>query len=172
MKNKGYVQIYTGDGKGKTTAALGLALRAVGAGLRVCFIKFLKGRISSEDRLLRKLPGLKLLWFGQEQFLRGRPTALDKSQARAGLAAVSAALAGGACDLVIADEICVAAALGVIAEEDVLACIRRRPRGIELVLTGRGATPRLRRAADLVTEMKAVKHYFRSGVRARRGVEY
>lgn len=172
MRNKGQVHIYTGAGKGKTTAALGLALRAAGAGLRVCFVQFLKGRPTSEIALLEKLPGLALMRFGRPGFIYGRPTARDRALARAGWSAVRAALASGEFDVVVADEICAAVNLELVSETEVLEGLRLRSGRVEAVLTGRGATARMRRAADLVTEMREKKHYFKKGIKARKGIEY
>ncbi len=170
-KPKRYLQIYTGPGKGKTTAALGLTLRAAGAGWKVCFLQFLKGRPSSELRLLARLPGVRVRRFGRAGWVR-RPLARDAAEARRGLKELGRALRSGDYDLVVADELCVCVTLGLLPEAEVLEAVRARPAGVELVLTGRGATPRLRDAADLVTDMRAVRHYFTRGARARRGIEY
>ncbi len=172
MPVQGYVHIYTGDGKGKTTAALGLAVRALGAGWRVGWFQFLKARPTAEHRVLQGLDRFTLRRFGRIGWVRGRPGAKDRARARAGLKALGAALRYGRFDLVAADELCTAIALGVLDEAAVLAVLAQRPCGVELVLTGRGATPRLCRTADLVTEMRERKHYFTRGVRARRGIEH
>jgi cob(I)alamin adenosyltransferase len=173
MKLKqGYLQIYTGDGKGKTTAAAGLALRALGAGFKVCMIQFLKKRPSSELLWLAKCPGFKLRRFGRETWARPPFQLRDRRLAQAGLAALEAELLNRGFDCIIADELCTALSLGLVAEREVLACLAQRPPRLELVITGRGATPALKKLADLVTEMKAVKHYFARGVAARRGIEY
>ena len=169
---QGHIHIYTGDGKGKTTAAIGLTVRALGAGWRVGWFQFLKARPSGENRVLRKIPGLRLRRFGRSAWIIGPPRPADRERAAAGLRALSAALASGDYDLIVADELCSAVQLRVVRERDVLACLRQRPSGVELVLTGRGATPRLLGAADLVTEMRARKHYYARGVPARRGIEY
>ena len=169
----GYVHIYTGDGKGKTTAALGLLLRARGAGLRVYVAQFLKASATSEIKALQaRLPEVKVERFGGRHFVMGRPTPRDIQRAQKGLARLRRAVLGGAYDLVIADEINVAVKMGLIAVQDVLALLDARPAGVELVLTGRGADRRLVRRADLVTEMRNLKHYFDRGVRARRGIEW
>ncbi|MDA8138801.1 MAG: cob(I)yrinic acid a,c-diamide adenosyltransferase [Desulfobacteraceae bacterium] len=169
----GYVQIYTGDGKGKTTAALGVALRAAGAGLKVYVAQFMKKGHYSEIEALKQLePQVRAEQFGSGRFVRGTPEAEDLTLARRGFEAVHAALISGAYDLVIADEAVVAVAGGLLDESDLLDLIARRPPAVELILTGRGATQALMAAADLVTEMRAFKHYFENGVTARKGIEY
>jgi len=169
---QGYVHIYTGDGKGKTTAAMGLALRAAGAGLTVAVLHFLKNEISSEDRVLKKIKNVRVLKFGAPGWVRGAGRAQDRTQARRGLLVLEQMLRQGEYACVIADEICVAVQLGLIAEKSLLDCLAARPENVELVLTGRGATAALKRQADVVTNMKAEKHYFKQGVVARRGIEY
>ena len=170
---QGFVQIYTGDGKGKTTAALGLALRAFGAGLKVYVAHFMKqgdyGEVAALARLGDQVTAEQ---FGTGRFVRGMPDAQDLAAARNALAAVRSAMASGQFDLVIADEANVAVASGALDEQDLLDLIAARPGPVELVLTGRGATSAVMAAADLVTEMKAVKHYFKRGVTARKGIEY
>lgn len=168
---KGFTQVYTGNGKGKTTASLGLALRAAGAGLRVCIVQFLKGKRCSEHRLLSRLPGVSVKQFGTGCFVRTEPSDRDRDQARKALRSLELALRPGGCDVVIADEINVALTLGLVSEQEVLGLIAKRPPQTELVLTGRGASPKIVRAADLVTEMREKKHYFHSGVKSRRGIE-
>ncbi|MCD4812190.1 cob(I)yrinic acid a,c-diamide adenosyltransferase [bacterium] len=173
MKNKkGYTHIYTGNGKGKTTAALGLAVRAVGAGKRVCFIQFLKGGIYSEHRVLKQIKGITLKKFGRDCLVGKKAVEADYVETEKALAAVTTALFSGRYDLVIADEILVAVSMALIAESDVKKCMQARPQAVELVLTGRNASPGLKRMADLVTEMKEGKHYYQKGVMARRGIEY
>jgi cob(I)alamin adenosyltransferase len=167
-----YVQVYTGDGKGKTTAAIGLTVRAVGAGLRVYFGQFMKKYDYSEIIGLRKLGDqVCVAQFGSGCYVFGNPTPQDVEAAQAGLTAVRAALCSGEYDLVIADEANIACACGVIAEAEILGLIAERPANVELVLTGRGAPPSVMAAADLVTEMRAVKHYYQNGVKARKGIE-
>lgn len=168
----GYIHIYTGDGKGKTTAALGLVLRAVGAGKRVCLIQFLKTGDYSEIKALRQLkPQVRIEQFGTGRFVRGRPTAEDRAMAEKGLDAALLALAGGEHDLVILDEINVAGALGLVEVQAVLKGLQERASHVEVVLTGRRAPSAWCEAADLVTEMQARKHYFERGVTARVGIE-
>ena len=171
--SKGYVQVYTGDGKGKTTAALGLIVRAAGAGLRVFFCQFIKAGRTSEIRTLsERFPEVTVRQFGLGRFVRGRPSPRDIAAAQKGLTELREALTSGKYDMVIADEANVAARIGLLAPADLIDLIDRKPDRVELVLTGRGAARGIIRRADLVTEMKAVKHYFDRGVRARRGIEH
>lgn len=168
----GYVQVYTGNGKGKTTAALGLALRAAGAGLKIYLGQFIKKGMFSEIRALQsRFPDIALRQYGRGGFIRGKPSGADILSARRGLADLRRAIAGGRYDVVIADEANCAVAAGLLKIEDLLGLIAAKPAGVELVFTGAGAHPRLIRRADLVTEMKAIKHYFQRQVRARRGIE-
>jgi cob(I)alamin adenosyltransferase len=169
---QGFVQVYTGDGKGKTTAALGLALRAAGAGLKVYIGQFIKNADYSELRTLRRLSDcITIEQFGRGCFLLTAPDQADINAAHQALATIGEILASGAFDLVIADEINVAFALGLLSEDDLLALMARRPKTVELVLTGRGAPPSVLERADLVTEMRAIKHYYDQGVLARKGME-
>jgi cob(I)alamin adenosyltransferase len=171
---KGCVQVYTGDGKGKTTAALGLALRAAGRGMRVYFGQFLKGRKTGEIEAAAKLsPFLTLVQFGRPGFINVTEGSSDEDSAlaRDGLRACLDAMLSGEYSIVVLDEVCVAVRLGVLPESEVLAFLERKPESVEVVLTGRGATPALVGRADLVTEMKELKHYGNRGVRARDGIE-
>jgi cob(I)alamin adenosyltransferase len=169
---KGYVQIYTGDGKGKTTAAVGLAARAAGAGLSVAVLHFLKPALSAEDLVLKKIKNVSVRHFGARGWVRGSARPADRAEAQRGLQTLRRVLSAGRSDCVIADEACTAVSLGVLPETDLLAVLDLRPAHVELVLTGRGATPALKRRADLVTHLKAEKHYFQRGVGARRGIEF
>ncbi|NLW69406.1 MAG: cob(I)yrinic acid a,c-diamide adenosyltransferase [Bacteriovoracaceae bacterium] len=171
---KGYVQIYTGDGKGKTTAALGLALRAAGSGLKVCIVQFMKGRHYSELDAARLMQGLVTIeQYGHPTFCRftDPPDPKDVSRARDAFDRLRDIMTSKSCDVLIADEIVTAVKFSLIAEREVLELMNSRPDGMELVLTGRGATQGLIDAADLVTEMREVKHYYTKGVPARRGIE-
>lgn len=168
----GTIQIYTGDGKGKTTAALGLALRAAGAGLKVYIAQFIKSGDYSEIKALRALGAwISVNQFGRGRFISGRPSNADIDAARQGLQATRAALQSGAYQVVIMDEGNVAAACGLFPVEDLLDLMAGKPGDVELVITGRGADPRVIDHADLVTDMCAVKHYFAAGVPARVGIE-
>jgi len=170
--DRAYVQVYTGDGKGKTTAALGLALRAVGAGLRVFIAQFAKGMPSSELVSLERLADLVTVrQYGLGGFVRGSPTPADVAAAREGLAEVREAVASGRWDVVILDEANIATHFGLFSVEELLEVVDLAGGRVEIVVTGRRADPRLLARADLVTEMREVKHYFAKGVPARRGIE-
>lgn len=171
---RGYIQVYTGDGKGKTTAALGLALRAVGRGLPVFVGQFLKARPSGERTAARRLaPLLRIETFGRPGFLLpGRkPAPEDVRRARLGLSRCREAMLSGKYRLIVLDEANTALALGLLCEGEILALLDEKPGDVEVVLTGRSAPPALLRRADLVTEMRCRKHYYDRGVRARRGIE-
>lgn len=173
---RGCVQIYTGDGKGKSTAAMGLAARALGAGLRVFVGQFLKGRPTAEQTAFSALDprGARITFrqFGSGEWLRkDRDDTKEHTLAQAGLAAIRAALESGY-DLVVADEILGAMHGGVVTEAEILALLAVRPAGVELVLTGRNAPPALIEQADLVSETRPIKHYMDAGLPARTGIEY
>ena len=168
----GQFQVYTGDGKGKTTAALGLALRACGAGLGVYVGQFMKAGGTSELAALEKL-GIAAEQFdsGKGLLLGREPAREDVACAKAGVERILAAMQGGY-DLVIADEINCALMCGLLTEADLARIIDARPASTELVFTGRGASPAILARADLVTEMRAVKHYYADkGLPARKGIE-
>lgn len=170
----GLVHIYTGDGKGKTTAALGLALRAAGHGLRVLVVQFLKGGKGpfGELEALRHLENVTVVQFGPGGFVgRDFPFEDGKEMARAGFGFAQRALRSGEYDLVVLDEVSVAIRKGLLSETEVLDLLKQRAPRTEVVLTGRYAGRALKEAADLVTEMKCVKHPFEQGVRWRWGVE-
>lgn len=168
----GYIHVYTGNGKGKTTAALGLALRAAGAGLDVYIAQFIKGRHYAEiDALRRHTDRITLRQFGLGRFIVNEPSVEDIEAARQGLDEARRILRKGAHRLVILDEANVAVTCGLFAADELLKLIDEKPPHVELVLTGRGAAPEIIERADLVTEMYEVKHYFQEGVSARRGIE-
>ncbi len=166
----GYLHVYTGDGKGKTTAALGLVIRAFGAGLSVHVVQFIKSMEYHELRILRGL-GVPVDQFGRGCFISGEPRSEDKEMAARGLAFVRELMARDSLDLLVLDEVNVALSLGLLPVEDVLAALRNRPAGLEVVCTGRGAPPQLVESADLVTEMLNCKHYYDAGIAARDGIE-
>jgi len=171
---RGLIQVYTGNGKGKTTAALGLALRAAGRELAVCMIQFMKGGAPCGEHLaaLRLAPYLTIIPAGREgRVNRANPAPEDVRLAREAMALAEEAVHSGKYDIVILDEINGAAAIGLVSVEEVLSLMKAKPSLLELVLTGRNAHERIIAAADLVTEMREVKHYFSSGVRARIGIE-
>lgn len=172
----GRIQVYTGNGKGKTTAALGLAVRAACAGYTVYIGQFMKGRDYCELHLADRFPGLiTMVQFGTPRLLcQGQaPTAEDLAAARRGLGLILNAVSGGEYRLVIADELNVTVHLGLLTENDAIGVIKARAPGVELVLTGRYASAGILEAADLVTEMREVRHYYdREKLQARRGIEF
>jgi len=171
---KGLVQIYTGDGKGKTSAAFGLALRAIGRGLKVYVIQFIKGGFDyGELYVVNKLPNLTLKAFGRGSFITEKPPGKrDFQLAEEALTLAEGIIKGGKYDIVILDEINVALSLKLVKIERVLKLIKKKPRHVELVLTGRRAPNEIIEAADLVTEMREIKHPFNKGCQARKGIEY
>jgi cob(I)alamin adenosyltransferase len=169
---RGFVQVYTGDGKGKSTAAFGLALRAAGAGLRVFIAQFLKqGRYAEVEALERFSDHITVKQYGGPSFVMGEPGDEDRRAAQVGLDEVRAVFASGEYQVVILDEGNVLTHLRVVPVEDLLGLIDLKPEGMELVITGRNADPKVLDRADLVTEMRDIKHYYREGVPARRGIE-
>jgi cob(I)alamin adenosyltransferase len=170
---KGYVHLYTGDGKGKTTAAMGLVLRALGAGMRVYIAQFAKGSDTGELTTLQAV-SKKIVFkqFGTKSFIRQGPSGIDTTLALSGFEAAEEAVMSGKYDLVVLDELCIACLFNMVPVKRVIDLVRNRPGHVELVITGRKAPPEIREAADLVTEMKMVRHYFEKGVKARKGIEY
>jgi cob(I)alamin adenosyltransferase len=167
-----FVQVYTGEGKGKTTAALGLVLRALGAGMRVCLVQFMKKLATSELQALEHFgDSVTVKRMGRSRFVPGNPAEADCRRAAEALAVSREALTGGTYCMVVMDEACVAADKGLISTEELVDVVKARPRNVELVLTGRHAPRALIEAADLVTEMKEIKHYYGRGVKARKGIE-
>lgn len=194
MKEKGYIQVYTGDGKGKTTAAIGLAIRALGAGGRVLFQQYMKGLAYSEHNILPNLSErLVLQTLGKPFFIAeegmmtdeekaafgdsvvffpaGKPPAEYVALVKAGLEDAYRAATSGEYDVIVLDELNCALRFGLAQWTDVARILDDRADTTEIVLTGRGAPPALLDRADLVTEMREVKHYYRQGVIARRGIE-
>ncbi len=172
--DRGYVQIYTGNGKGKTTASLGLAFRAVGRGLKVCMVQFIKGGGEYGEHLLaRKLaPMLTIHQTGRDNWVfKDKLDPEDIRIANETLVLAHSALKSGEYDLMILDEINGAVWFGLIDVEQVLQLVKDKPDNVELVLTGRSVDERLIEAADLVTEMCEIKHYYQQGVPARVGIE-
>jgi len=171
---QGLVQVYTGNGKGKTSAAFGLALRAIGRGLKVYVIQFIKGGFDyGELYMIEKLPNLKLKAFGRGKFVTEKPPSKeDVKLSEEALALAEQVVKNGEYDIVILDEINVALNLKLINLQKVLELIKNKPKHVELILTGRYAPKEIIEAADLVTEMKEVKHPFNKGYQARKGIEY
>ncbi len=172
--NRGFVQVYTGDGKGKTTAAIGLAIRAAGAGLKVYFGQFLKGRRCSEHIILEQLkPNITFSLFGTSKFIVSRPSNLDILKAGRGLDEIRKAMFGKRnYDLLIMDEVICAIDLNIIELQDVMSLIINKPKSIELVLTGRNAPPEILQVADLITDFRKIRHYYDKGAKARKGFEF
>ena len=183
---EGLVQVYTGGGKGKTTAALGLALRAAGHGLRTCIVQFMKrGWESGEQVAIPRLaPEIELRVFGSERWGEASkapqgtpwwelpPSPQDREQAQEALAFGRNAVTSGEWDIVVLDEVLNALKCGMISLDQLFSLVCAKPAKVELVLTGRDAPPEIIAVADLVTEMQEVKHPFRSGVKARKGIEF
>jgi cob(I)alamin adenosyltransferase len=170
---RGLVQIYTGDGKGKTTAALGLTLRACGHGWKVFIAQFAKGMDYGELRSLERFSDLVTLrQYGRDCFIRREPGEEDIRLARAGWQEARRVLGEGKHDLVVLDEIGIALHYRLVSLDEVEALLDRRPPATELVLTGRKIPESLFARADLVTEMREVKHYYAAGVQAREGIEF
>lgn len=170
-KNLGKIHIYTGDGKGKTTAALGLALRAAGAGYQVYIIQFLKGQNYSELKSLKKLSNITTKRFGQKTFIYKIGKKPDKVSVQKAFQQAKKILNSGKFDLVILDEIFLAVWFKLLKVAEVVKLIKNKPKNVELVLTGRKASPQIIKLADYVTEMKEVKHPYQKGLLARKGIE-
>jgi cob(I)alamin adenosyltransferase len=171
---KGFIQVYTGNGKGKTTAALGLALRAVGHGLKVLVVQFMKGNVQyGELESAKKLsPYLTMKQAGRETFIsKSYPDPMDLQLAQEGFSVARKAIQNKEYDIVILDEINLAIDYGLIPLTDVLQLIDSKPETVELILTGRNVKPEILERADLVTEMAERKHYYNKGVTARKGIE-
>jgi len=170
---QGYIHVYTGNGKGKTTAALGLALRAAGAGKMVFIAQFVKGMHYAElDALKRFEPEITVKQFGRDCFIRHEPQEEDFALAKQGLAEVAEKIRSGMYDVVILDEACTALYYKLFLMSDLLDIIISRPESMEIVITGRYAPPELIEVAELVTEMREVKHYYQQGLEAREGIEF
>jgi cob(I)alamin adenosyltransferase len=170
--SKGYVQVYTGDGKGKTSAALGLALRAAGHGMRTYIGQFMKGQHYGELDALRDQPLITIEQYGDVRCIhREDITPEHIAQAQRGLEQARQAMLSGQYDIIVLDEANVTIWFGLLAVEDVLAFLDQRPDYVEVILTGRRAPQELIERADLVTEMREVKHYYEQGVQARKGIE-
>ena len=170
---QGLVMVYTGNGKGKTTAAVGQAVRALGHGYNVYIMFFMKGRDYGEYLASSFLPNLTVVKAGRDEFVnREHPEAIDMELARDGFSQVKKVILGGEYRMVILDEVIVAVDYKLIPEKDLLKLIGKKPAGVDLILTGRGASPALIERADLVSEIQEIKHHYRSGRPSRRGIEY
>lgn len=169
---RGYIQVYTGNGKGKTTAALGISLRSLCAGKKVFFGQFMKGQDYSELHAPQYLPLFTMEQFGTPEFVTGKPSEEDIEKARRGLSKMKEVLLSGEYDLVVFDELNTTLYFGMLDVGDVLALLDQKPEHTEVILTGRYAPQEIIDRADLVTEMKEIKHYYANGVLARVGIEY
>lgn len=171
MLEKGYIQVYTGNGKGKTTASLGLILRATCAGNKAFMGQFMKGQDYSELKAEQYLPGLRMEQFGGVEFLHGKPTEKDIEDAKKGLARMKEIVESGEYDLIVFDEINTTLFFGLLSVKEVLEVINLKKENAEIVMTGRYAPQEIIDRADLVTEMKEIKHYYNDGVASRVGIE-
>ncbi len=168
---KGYVHVYTGNGKGKTTAALGLSLRAICAGKKVYFAQFVKGMAYSELKAADLLENFTLKQYGRDGFILNNPTEEDKAMAKEGLDELRVILKEGQYDVVVLDEINIALYYKLFDVEEVIDMIKNRKEHVEVILTGRNALESIKVFADLVSEIKEIKHYYKQGVQARIGIE-
>ena len=166
------IQVYIGKGKGKTTAALGLAVRAAGSGLKVYIAQFAKGKHYGELEALKKIKNIKIEQFGRTCFIKKAPQRQDIESARRGFEKIKEIITKRLCDVVVLDEINIALKLKLLETKEVACLIKSAPKKIEIILTGRGAPQEILKIADLVSEIKEVKHYFKKGVKARRGIEF
>lgn len=174
MAKRGLVMVITGDGKGKTTAAFGQALRAVGQGYKVCIIQFMKGRKYGEVLAVeRYLPDITIIQAGLDSFvMRDKPTQQDVALATQGLEKAKEVIHSKNYDMVILDEINVATDFHLISEQAVLDLIISKPPEVDLVLTGRYASDKVKDMADMVSEVRGIKHHYYAGVKERAGIEY
>ena len=172
-KELGLVQIYTGNGKGKTTAAFGLAFRAAGRGLNVLIMQFLKPSDGYGEQLAcDRFPNVTIKSLGLDHFVGSVPRQEDIDAARNALSQAEALMGTGDYDIVVLDEAVNAVRLKLIPDTELIEALKRRPAHVEVIMTGRGITPALEEYADLVTEMKMVKHPFDKGIDARAGIEF
>lgn len=171
---EGYIQIYTGSGKGKTTAAIGQAVRAAGFGLKTYIVQFMKEFPYNEIKSLKHLKEwITIEQFGGDEFVYKKepPGKIEMDKVQRGLAAAKAKMLSGKYDIIILDEVCVSIYFGLFSDEEILTFIKQKPENVELILTGRYCPDKLLDKADLVTEMNEVKHYYQEGVTSRKGIE-
>lgn len=172
LHKTGLVQIYTGNGKGKTTAALGLALRAAGAGIKVYILQFIKSAAYSELSSIAKIKNISIEQCGRGCFIKGKPKDVDIACATRGLAKAARHISSGRYGLIILDEVNCALDAGLLKIKDVTKIIREKPENVELVLTGQCCPKTVMKHADLITEMKKIRHPYDKGILARYGIEY
>ncbi len=170
----GTVQVYTGDGKGKTTAALGQALRASGHGLRIIVIQFMKGQIKyGELEAVKNIPGFVIEQYGLPTFVdKDNPSKEDIELAKKGFKRAKEVILSGEYNMVILDEANVALDYGLLKLDEVIDLIKKKPKNVELILTGRYAPNEILEIADLVTDVREIKHFYQKGIQAREGIEY
>ena len=170
---KGIVMLFTGNGKGKTTASLGAGMRAAGHGARVFMIQFMKGRLYGEIAASASIDGFTIEQHGRDEFVDPEsPEKIDVELARKGWNRALEVIESEDPDLLILDEINIAISFGLIDVEEVLKMIINRPEELDIILTGRYAPDELIELADTVTEMKEIKHHYNSGIQMRKGIEY
>jgi cob(I)alamin adenosyltransferase len=172
LKN-GLIHIYTGNGKGKTTASIGLGIRAIGNNLKVYMIQFMKGRRYSEINALENIPNFKIVQFGRDEFVsKDKPEQIDIDLARRGFGHAKEIISKGGYDLVILDEVNVAVDFNLISLDELLNVLKEKPKKVEIVLTGRYAHPDLVIHADVVSEILEIKHPFHQGIKSRKGIDW
>ncbi len=172
-QTKGQIHVYTGNGKGKTTAAFGLALRAAGCGMNIFIGQFVKGKIYSEIKAMWQfLPQIKVKQYGLKCFIKEQPSEKDILAAKKGLNEMQQVVLKGKYDLVIFDEVNIALHYKLFEVTELISLLKNKQEHTEIILTGRYAPAEIIEAADLVTEMKEIKHYYQKGVEARKGIEY
>jgi cob(I)alamin adenosyltransferase len=170
---KGFIHVYTGNGKGKTTAAIGLGIRAIGEGLKVIMIQFMKGRRYSELDALQQMKNFTVIQFGRDEFVsKEKPEQIDIDLARKGFNYAKDIILNGGYDLVILDEINVAVEFNLISLKDVIELLKNKPESLELVLTGRYASSEIIKHADIVSEILEIKHPYQKGVQSRKGIDW
>ena len=170
---KGFIHVYTGFGKGKTTAAIGLGIRATGEGLKVIMMQFMKGRHYSEIDALDHIPNFTVVQFGRDEFVsKEHPDQIDIDLAKKGFEHAKKIIQQGEYDVVILDEINVAVDYNLIPLNDVLQLLSEKPEKVELILTGRYASPEIVRNADIVSEILEIKHPYQNGVESRKGIDW
>lgn len=170
---RGLIMVYTGPGKGKTTAAVGQAIRALGHGYRVYMIHFMKGRDYGEFLSLENFSSATVVKAGRDEFVkRGDPDPVDLELAKKGFTQASEALQSKVYDIVVLDEINVAMDFDLIPVQEVVDLLRNKPAGVDVILTGRNAPAEIIDVADLVSEVKEIKHHYQAGVNSRKGIEY
>ncbi|UCF50752.1 MAG: cob(I)yrinic acid a,c-diamide adenosyltransferase [Thermoplasmatales archaeon] len=170
---KGYIHVYTGSGKGKTTAALGLGIRASGAGMQVHMVQFMKGRRYSEIDTIENIKNFTITQHGRDEFVsKEKPDQIDIDLAQEGFKYARDIINNGKYDMIILDEINVAVDYNLVSLKDLIKLLEGKPEKLELILTGRYAHPEIVRFADLVTEMLEIKHPYQQGITARKGIDF